>query len=208
MHVCTCVCENMIFSIRLFRVQLLISECCRVLQCVAECCSVLRTPYFREVVYNEFGSLKDHVLCVKIWSSLYPYFAMHQRLQQWFEISQISTSQIAPLNQSCHAQIFGTVVFATIMNQLSMVLDNMNFHAQEKEFRWVAVVCCSSVVCCSRILLWCNMLLHCHEKEFRCVVVVCCSGVVCCSSVVFCSRILQLCNMHLHAKTKSSSVMQ
>ena len=32
-------------------------------------------------------------------------------------------------------QIFGTVVFATIMNQLSMVLDNMNFHAQEKEFR-------------------------------------------------------------------------
>ena len=32
-------------------------------------------------------------------------------------------------------QIFGTVVFATIMNQLSMVLDNINFHAQEKEHR-------------------------------------------------------------------------
>ena len=32
-------------------------------------------------------------------------------------------------------QIIGTVVFATIMNQLSMVLDNINFHAQEKEHR-------------------------------------------------------------------------
>ena len=32
-------------------------------------------------------------------------------------------------------QIVGTVVFATIMNQLSMVLDNMNHHAREKEFR-------------------------------------------------------------------------
>jgi hypothetical protein len=33
------------------------------------------------------------------------------------------------------AQIFGTFVFATIMNQLSMVLDSMSFDAREKEYR-------------------------------------------------------------------------
>ena len=32
-------------------------------------------------------------------------------------------------------QIIGTVVFATIMNQLSMILDNLNHHTREKEFR-------------------------------------------------------------------------
>jgi hypothetical protein len=32
-------------------------------------------------------------------------------------------------------QLIGTFCFATIMNQLSMVLDNMNFKSMEKEFR-------------------------------------------------------------------------
>jgi hypothetical protein len=35
----------------------------------------------------------------------------------------------------CCLQIFGTVVFATIMNQLSMVLDNLTHLEQEREFR-------------------------------------------------------------------------
>ena len=61
------------------------------------------------------------------------YFAMTT-------LTTVGYGDIGPLNSAeriyvASLQIFGTFVFATIMNQLSMVLDNMNFHAQEKEFR-------------------------------------------------------------------------
>jgi hypothetical protein len=61
------------------------------------------------------------------------YFAMTT-------LTTVGYGDVGPLNSIERVfvsilQIFGVVIFSTIMNQLSMVLDNMSFQEQEKEFR-------------------------------------------------------------------------
>jgi CRP-like cAMP-binding protein len=74
----------------------------------------------------EMAAVKDvYILCF--------YFSMTTLTTVGY--GDISGTNSADRIYCCFLQIFGTIVFATIMNQLSMVLDNLSFHAQQKEFR-------------------------------------------------------------------------
>jgi hypothetical protein len=74
----------------------------------------------------EMAAVKDvYILCF--------YFSMTTLTTVGY--GDISGKNSADRIFCCFLQIFGTIVFSTIMNQLSVVLDNLSFHSQQKEFR-------------------------------------------------------------------------